>query len=482
MAKITPGAIISEISGSIAAETYSRSKYGMYVKSKLTQTNPDTPAQQAARAIQAAAVAAWQSLTSAEQIEWNKFAISQLSKPRLSLRSTLNGYNAFIRFYITRNTYGLTGNPDRVNEQPLGTYSGFAFDVSASAIDLTLIGDNTNPDIFAVARLSGPRSAGQSTITQSMVVNMDFQQAPNGSLTFNLLSAWEAKWDSLSSFLNQKIFAQIDIVNRVTAQKVTVFRSASVIPMPSGYDLVLAYGTLQGYTLPSLPQQAIQSQLYDDLVASGIWDELDVFYCFATDGDRDFAKINWKNPGTHDCTEVNTPTFTPDTGFFGNGSSSYLNTNFAPDPDGTKYSQNDAAFFLWSITDTPAAALFHGANLAAAASALHILPKGVSNQGQYRMNGAQLGTNAIASSIGLYHAKRIDAANIEMFVNGVLFDQQAGASEVLCTQPAFLEALNNNGTAATFSTRGVAFAGFGASLNGMESDLYDAINDYLTTI
>ena len=175
MAKITPGAIISEISGSIANVTYSRSKYGMYSKAKLNQTNPDTPAQQAARAIAAAATAAWQALPPDEQAAWNQFAVGQLSKSRLSLRSILNGYNAFIRFYITRNTYGLTGNPDRVNEQPLGTYSGFAFAASSSAIDLTLIGDNTNTDIMAVARLSGPRSAGQSTITQSLVVNMDYQ-------------------------------------------------------------------------------------------------------------------------------------------------------------------------------------------------------------------------------------------------------------------------------------------------------------------
>ena len=229
MAKITPGAIISEISGSIAAVTYSRSKYGMYSKAKLIQSNPDTPAQQAARAIQAAAVTAWQSLSPALQAEWNKFAAGQLSKPRLSLRSSLNGYNAFIRFFITRHTYGLSGNPDPVNEQPLGMYSSFSFVASTSSILLSLDGNNANTDIMAVARLSGPRSPGQSTITQSEMTIMDYDVAPNGSDEFSLLSAWETKWGSISGFIGMKIFARIDIVNRLTAQKVAVFRGAGVI-------------------------------------------------------------------------------------------------------------------------------------------------------------------------------------------------------------------------------------------------------------
>jgi hypothetical protein len=40
----------------------------------------------------------------------------------------------------------------------------------------------------------------------------------------------------------------------------------------------------------------------------GIWSKLDTFSVFATDGDSDFALIDWKR--LSDYTAVNSPTFT----------------------------------------------------------------------------------------------------------------------------------------------------------------------------
>jgi hypothetical protein len=60
------------------------------------------------------------------------------------------------------------------------------------------------------------------------------------------------------------------------------------------YQAVLDYATTQGYTLPSASQQLLQNQLVVDLKAGGIWSKLDTFAVFATDGDSDFALIDWK--------------------------------------------------------------------------------------------------------------------------------------------------------------------------------------------
>ena len=96
--------------------------------------------------------------------------------------------------------------------------------------------------------------------------------------------------------------------------------------MDADYQAILDYATTQGYTLPSASQQALQNQLVVDLKDAGIWSKLDTFAVFATDGDSDFALIDWKRLSQY--TAFNSPTFTTDFGFNGDGASSYIDTNF----------------------------------------------------------------------------------------------------------------------------------------------------------
>lgn len=94
------------------------------------------------------------------------------------------------------------------------------------------------------------------------------------------------------------------------------------------YQAVLDFGTGESYQLPSGEQQIQQDAMIADLKAAGLWeDDIGAMWVFATDGDSDFATINWKDPNAFQCTQVNSPTFTPNVGFTGNGSSSYLSTN-----------------------------------------------------------------------------------------------------------------------------------------------------------
>ena len=131
MAKITPGAIISEIAGSIANTTYSRSRAGAIVKAKLVQPPSNTPEQAAARALHANAVAAWQLLSQSERNQWLIFGESQQSRRRIDGTHQIGGYNAFIRFFVVRQTYGLAGNPSISPKIALGNYSNFSIAIIA---------------------------------------------------------------------------------------------------------------------------------------------------------------------------------------------------------------------------------------------------------------------------------------------------------------------------------------------------------------
>jgi hypothetical protein len=120
------------------------------------------------------------------------------------------------------------------------------------------------------------------------------------------------------------------------------FRSNSGVSFDADYQAVLDYATTQGYTLPSSGQQALQNQLVVDLKDGGIWSKLDTFGVFATDGDSDFALIDWIR--LTDYTAVNSPTFTTNDGFSGNGTSAYIDTNFNPTIGTNNFTLNDACF------------------------------------------------------------------------------------------------------------------------------------------
>ena len=118
------------------------------------------------------------------------------------------------------------------------------------------------------------------------------------------------------------------------------------VSFDADYQAVLDYATTQTYTLPSASQQALQNQLVIDLKDAGIWSKLDLLYVFATDGDSDFASINWKDPNNFEIDEFNSPTHTTNKGFEGNGTSAYLNTNWDLANDSVNYQQDDAGIFV----------------------------------------------------------------------------------------------------------------------------------------
>jgi len=66
---------------------------------------------------------------------------------------------------------------------------------------------------------------------------------------------------------------------------------------------------------------------------------------FATDGDSDYATLNWKAPSSFQLTKTNSPTFTTNEGFAQSGTAS-LDNGFVLNANGTNYTQDDAGVFV----------------------------------------------------------------------------------------------------------------------------------------
>lgn len=120
------------------------------------------------------------------------------------------------------------------------------------------------------------------------------------------------------------------------------------------YQAILDKATALGYTLPSDAVKLKQNTLLASLKSTGVWAKLDVFYVFAQDGGSAFGTLNWKNPNANQATLVNAPTFVSNGGLMGNGTSSYIDTNFNPATQGVQYTQNNASryFFTHAISGT----------------------------------------------------------------------------------------------------------------------------------
>lgn len=257
-------------------------------------------------------------------------------------------------------------------------------------------------------------------------------------------------------------------------------------PFDPDYQAILDYGTAQGYTLPSADQQIKQNQLVLDLKSAGAWDDIDVLYVFATDGDRSFAKINWVAPGTFQATEHGTVTFHSNSDFQGDASTGYLDTAWVPSVNGVNYTQNDASVVIGVQNDLAGSSgkfITGSAGPGGAPSSLILQPKNGSNRAVMKMNGAVQDDRSSPSSQGLFHLLRPSSSIVRMFKNGSqLGTDMANGSTGLPTKAVSILAYNNNGTIQLFSDYKVSVYALGASMSGKESDLYTAWNDYFTSL
>jgi hypothetical protein len=236
------------------------------------------------------------------------------------------------------------------------------------------------------------------------------------------------------------------------------------------YRAVLDRARALGYTLPTPSFQHVQSQLMRALKYGGVFNKTDVLYVFANNGSKEFATINWKTPASHQATIVNSASWAKATGFTGNATDMYLDTNFNPATQGVNYAQDNANRFAWvsayvlnhQIDGTPASSVFNRMVLA--------------NSLNTRIN--QGSTNLSASldfrgSTGLRSISRTSSTNVEGF-NGTTQTSLTATSAAITSEN---QVVLRSGSG--YSGAGVAIYGMGASLVAENAALNDALNTYM---
>lgn len=236
---------------------------------------------------------------------------------------------------------------------------------------------------------------------------------------------------------------------------------------------------------------ATRAELIDDTIialkAAGIWDELDRLWVMAAHTEQ-AALLNWLNPAAGNLIAVNAPTFTVDQGHAGNGTTSYLNTQFKPSTDGVNYTLNDASFGLYSRTAVYQQSVDIGTyeTLVDRRStlALHYNTSG-GNKAIGRTNQASASPllPGNLSSIGLFVVRRAGSGAQQILKNGASLGDNTTASTALGQIGYFIAAENGNGTPSLLSTRQYAMAVVGASLSeAQQASLATILETYLDAI
>jgi len=138
MAKIKMGSMVSLASGSVEGMTYSRNRYGPYIRGRATPVNPASAKQTQMRAVFQMVSSGWKALLPASQAAWVAWAQTNPITDVLGDKQILTGHAAFCKVNTRMwmlGTSQLTLPPMTPAPTPFETLTG-TFDIGAGDVSI----------------------------------------------------------------------------------------------------------------------------------------------------------------------------------------------------------------------------------------------------------------------------------------------------------------------------------------------------------
>ena len=389
----------------------------------------------------------------------------------------------------TSSTYTLVAADYTTDIDCVVTATNSLGSASADSNDLGPIA-GTAPSISGVPTISSQTQVGETiTATAASVTGVptpttswQWQRSTDGSTGWaNISGATSSTYTLVAADDTNYVRAVQTSTNAVGSDSANSAASAQISSTPAfdtDYQAVLDRASTLGYTAPSAAQQTLQNTLVEDLKTAGVWSKLDAFYLFATDGDSDYATLNFIAPSNFQATKTNSPTFTADEGFTGDGVSAYLDTNLNQRDDTTNYTQDVASFGVYAWEG------FGGGTNQDVISADFVstrFRRSISNGGN-RINASSVPSpNGVISTTttGLMGLNRTSSTAWEgLDANGSINTGYGGSSYTLQNNNFVILKYVNN-----YSTNKIGVAWVGGSFTSAEwSDYVDAVDTYIAAL
>lgn len=214
------------------------------------------------------------------------------------------------------------------------------------------------------------------------------------------------------------------------------------------------------------------------LKADGNWDKLDRLWIHGAEFQQ-HATVSVKNPLTAHISEINSPTWTANEGYTGDGSSKYLDTNFNPLTQSENFEQNNASFGVFCRTNSDAVTVEMGAGDSATKYADVVLRN--SNQIYSNLNDNTITTASNTSSVGFFVIERTNSTTVKVFKNGSEINSSSSASTGIPNFNFFILARNDDNSPAYLSTKQIALSFVGSGTIDQLS-LFSAIQSLSTSL
>ena len=157
MARVKLGPLITDISGSIGGMTIQRNKFGITLRQKPIPLYKFTPAQITIRTYIATIQAAWQNLTDAERLQWNRFLDFSGQTINRDRSVKLSGHSLYLKYQLYRLLTGMS-LLTTLTYVPMPTISdvvGLTVEVDSLQMELSAECDHTK--LFFMFFISNPR-------------------------------------------------------------------------------------------------------------------------------------------------------------------------------------------------------------------------------------------------------------------------------------------------------------------------------------
>ena len=191
------------------------------------------------------------------------------------------------------------------------------------------------------------------------------------------------------------------------------------------------------------------------------------------------ARTSLANPTSTMITEVNSPTFTANQGYTGNGTTSYLNSNYNTSIDGVKFTRNNCSYGGYFTLNIDAAKVEMGASNSGGGASdgtfIEVKRGGII----YANANGNYATQSVLDSRGFTSAWRNNSLNFNIAKNGVSLNYTA-ASTALVNKSIYI--LNWNEVVSGYlSSQRIALSYFGSSTIN-QSTFYTKIQALGTSI
>ena len=211
------------------------------------------------------------------------------------------------------------------------------------------------------------------------------------------------------------------------------------------------------------------ASLKSGLGISALSDAFDTLYVLAGETSESSLRNLVKNAPY--ATAVNSPAFTQFEGFTGNGTSSYINTNFTDSTSAVRFKVNNASYFEYIRTNLisygggiGSGSSGNGYNTQLYVAASVSVYSALLNQGG-TFSAPQTGNN---NNPGLLIINKTSANSSELFKNLISLGSRTSTTNGYTGYASYINARNTSGTASNFSRLQISIAGHGRAFSSGE--------------